>query len=590
MSSTITDFYTGTIVTYIVPVTGTYDITTFGAQGGGVGNFAGGLGAEISVDVTLTAGSVLDILVGGQGAAGALNGNGGGGGGGSFVALANGSATPTLLVAAGGGGGAFNAGIAAGAGANASITTNGTSPGGGTLGNVGGSNGSGGSADGVLAGSGGGGGFTGNGQSDPNGSGAVGGLSFTGYLAGQTGPVGGGFGGGGQGASFDGATGGGGGGYSGGGAGGNGLSNDAGAAGGGGGSYYLPTASSVTLIGGAESGNGVIDIVLTCFLKGTRIATPRGEVAVETLRPGDQVRTADGRIEPLIWTGHRRIRASTRLDRSLHYPVRVRADAIAPGIPKRDLLVTGDHALFIEDALIPARLLVNGVSIIAEFGITAFTYYHLELARHALLLAEALPAESYLDTGNRGSFASKVAAHPTTAPARYGEGGVAPLTLSPALVEPIWRRLAARAGVAPIPQPHQAAKPPAAPPCVMVNDHQIEPCLIEGERLLFILPADASQARLTSTATRPNDTYPWLDDRRQLGVKIRRIRRSTANGATDIALDDPALLSGWHAIESTNGEAERWTNGNAAIALSPPALSSTPHPNTLEIWLTSHAV
>ena len=587
MSSTITDFYTGTIVTYIVPVTGTYDITTFGAQGGGVGNFAGGLGAEISVDVTLTAGSVLDILVGGQGAAGALNGAGGGGGGGSFVALANGSATPTLLVAAGGGGGAFNAGIAAGAGANASITTNGTSPGGGGLGNVGGSNGSGGSADGVLAGSGGGGGFTGNGQSDPNGSSAVGGLSFTGYLAGKIGPIGGGFGGGGQGAAFFGSTGGGGGGYSGGGAGGNGLSNDAGAAGGGGGSYFLPTASSVTLIGGAESGNGVIDIVLTCFLKGTRIATPRGEVAVETLRPGDLIRTADGSTVPLIWTGHRRIRASTRLDRRLHYPVRVRANAIAPGIPKRDLLVTGDHALGIDGALIPARLLVNGVSIIAEFGITAFTYYHLELARHALLLAESLPAESYLDTGNRRSFASStLAPHPAAPPAGYGERGIAPLTLSPALVEPIWNRLALRAGLTLIP-----ARQPASPlPCLMVNNQQIEPCLIEGERLLFILPAHAAQARLTSTATRPNDAYPWLDDRRQLGVKIRRIRQGHPTGATDIALDDPALLSGWHAIETATGQPERWTNGDGAIALTPAFLSNTPQTKTLEIWLTGQAV
>jgi hypothetical protein len=33
------------------------------------------------------------------------------------------------------------------------------------------------------------------------------------------------------------------------------------------------------------------------------------------------------------------------------------------------------------------------------------TYWHVECARHEVLLAEGLPAESYLDTGNRGAFA-----------------------------------------------------------------------------------------------------------------------------------------------------------------------------------------
>ena len=34
------------------------------------------------------------------------------------------------------------------------------------------------------------------------------------------------------------------------------------------------------------------------------------------------------------------------------------------------------------------------------------TYYHHELARHGVVLAEGLPCESYLDTGNRGFFAN----------------------------------------------------------------------------------------------------------------------------------------------------------------------------------------
>jgi hypothetical protein len=105
-----TFLFTGTVQTFDVTTTGVYDITAYGAQGGG-GGFrmmgAGGLGAEIGGDVTLTAGSILSFLIGGSGAPGGppgrIFGVAGGGGGGTFVVL-NGTA-PTLLVVAGGGGG-----------------------------------------------------------------------------------------------------------------------------------------------------------------------------------------------------------------------------------------------------------------------------------------------------------------------------------------------------------------------------------------------------------------------------------------------------------------------------------------------------
>jgi hypothetical protein len=34
------------------------------------------------------------------------------------------------------------------------------------------------------------------------------------------------------------------------------------------------------------------------------------------------------------------------------------------------------------------------------------TYYHVELPRHDVLLAEGMPAESYLDVGDRSNFAN----------------------------------------------------------------------------------------------------------------------------------------------------------------------------------------
>src|SRR5947207_14515050 len=80
--------FTGSVVTFTVPTTGSYQILAFGAQGGNseirAGSFGvGGLGAQIGGDFSLTAGEILQIAVGGSG--GSDNRGGGGGGGASFV-------------------------------------------------------------------------------------------------------------------------------------------------------------------------------------------------------------------------------------------------------------------------------------------------------------------------------------------------------------------------------------------------------------------------------------------------------------------------------------------------------------------------
>jgi hypothetical protein len=141
-----------------------------------------------------------------------------------------------------------------------------------------------------------------------------------------------------------------------------------------------------------------------CFLPGTQIATPQGEVSVESLRPGDLVQTADGRIVPVRWIGRQTV-STLFADPLRVLPICIKSGALAENIPSRDLYVSPDHAILIDDILVHASALVNGTSIVrAPAPAQTFTYYHVELADHSLLLADNVPAESFIDNVDRLAF------------------------------------------------------------------------------------------------------------------------------------------------------------------------------------------
>ena len=144
--------------------------------------------------------------------------------------------------------------------------------------------------------------------------------------------------------------------------------------------------------------------VYLCFLAGTRIATPAGEAAVESLKEGDLVTTLGGTAQPVRWLGKRRVSARFA-DPLRAYPIRLRAGALADGVPSRDLLLSPDHALLVDGILAQAGALVNGVSIVRETEAPeSFTYYHVEVAEHSLILAENTPAETFVDNVDRMAF------------------------------------------------------------------------------------------------------------------------------------------------------------------------------------------
>ena len=157
------------------------------------------------------------------------------------------------------------------------------------------------------------------------------------------------------------------------------------------------SANDVTLM-------NVLGYDLACFMPGTRVRTMEGEAAVETLQRGDLVRTADGATAAVTWIG--RATVSTLFADPLRVlPIRVCAGALADNVPDRDLLVSPDHALLIDGVLIQAGALVNGSSIVRETDVPErFTYYHIELASHSLVLAENTPAETFVDNVGRMAF------------------------------------------------------------------------------------------------------------------------------------------------------------------------------------------
>lgn len=317
---------------------------------------------------------------------------------------------------------------------------------------------------------------------------------------------------------------------------------------------------------------------VVCYVEGTRIRTARGDVAVEELTEADHVavHARHGVAErPVVWVGRRRVNVAAHSDPDRVLPIRIRRNAFASGQPSRDLLVSPDHALYLHGLLIPAKLLVNGGSIMQDAGWTAITYYHVELSEHSVIYAEDLPAESYLDTGNRAMFENGsplMVLHPDFSiggplPQRE-EASCAPFVVAPEMVRPIWHNLAQRSGRIgyPVLEPETITDPDLR---LRTAAREVRPLAVADDSYLFVLPPGTEEVRLVSRAARPSQTRPWIDDVRCLGVRIGRITVKDGCDLTEVAIDSPALGSGWWAVETDGAAMSRWTDGEAHLVLPP---------------------
>jgi hypothetical protein len=152
--------------------------------------------------------------------------------------------------------------------------------------------------------------------------------------------------------------------------------------------------------------------VVACYLAGTRILTDRGEVAVEPISIGDRLVTRSGATQPVKWIGRRSyvILLASSHPTCAKQCCRSASPAARSAQTCRSAICSSppEHAICLDDVLIPAKKLVNGASIAYHDRLATIEYFHLELPSRDVIYAEGTPAESWLDCGNRNLFANVV--------------------------------------------------------------------------------------------------------------------------------------------------------------------------------------
>ena len=148
-----------------------------------------------------------------------------------------------------------------------------------------------------------------------------------------------------------------------------------------------------------------IENVIPCFTPGTLIATPRGEVAVESLRVGDKIITRDNGMQEIRWLGRRDL-SWTDLAAAPHLkPILIRQGSLGQDLPERDMLVSPNHRLLVandrtalyfdeHEVLVAAKHLAAGKGIHSVDAAGA-SYIHFMCDRHEVVLSNGAWTESF---------------------------------------------------------------------------------------------------------------------------------------------------------------------------------------------------
>lgn len=141
---------------------------------------------------------------------------------------------------------------------------------------------------------------------------------------------------------------------------------------------------------------------VVCFGSGTRISTPSGGRAVETLRAGDQVLTADHGVQPLLG-----VISNPVPHHAKDQPVVITAGALGPGVPARDLRLSPQHRVLAvgpivqrmfgaTEVFVTAKALLQAGIVVQQPARPTERYWHLICARHEIVFAEGCATETLL--------------------------------------------------------------------------------------------------------------------------------------------------------------------------------------------------
>jgi hypothetical protein len=148
-------------------------------------------------------------------------------------------------------------------------------------------------------------------------------------------------------------------------------------------------------------------LVDSCFVRGTLIRTPTGDMPVEDLKVGDQlisVGTLKDRKELIPYSEElakpivRVIKYRTRgkLDK-ITRPVKIVSGAFGENLPIQDLFVSPWHAFIQNGFLKSAEKMLNGSTIDYDNSCESAEYYHFELEEHSVIIANGVETESFYD-------------------------------------------------------------------------------------------------------------------------------------------------------------------------------------------------
>ncbi len=148
-----------------------------------------------------------------------------------------------------------------------------------------------------------------------------------------------------------------------------------------------------------------IENVIPCFTPGTLIATPRGEVAVESLRAGDKVVTRDNGLQEIRWVGQKALNWTDMAAAPYLRPVLVKQGSLGNGLPERDMMVSPNHRLLVandrtalyfdeHEVLVSAKHLVGSAGVHAVESMQT-TYIHFMFDQHEVVLSNGAWTESF---------------------------------------------------------------------------------------------------------------------------------------------------------------------------------------------------